>query len=77
MSCKYCRGEKQLTDKIYEDGTRFDDSQGNHIEYYGKMPMLVSYIRPEYFRIQKEITESITDEQIELLCCSWAVDINF
>ena len=33
MSCKYCRGEKPLTDKIYEDGTRFDDSQGNYRKY--------------------------------------------
>jgi len=76
MSCEYCRGEKPLTDKVYDDGSKFDDLHGTSIEYIGKVPIIVSYIKPKYFKIFKGLIKNMTDEQVHLLCCRWAVTIN-
>lgn len=69
--CEYCEGEKPLTDKVYDDGSKFDDSRGISIEYLGKMPILKAYIKPKYFSWFKYLT----DEQIKFLCGDWAVEI--
>jgi len=76
MSCEYCRGEKPLTDKIYEDGSRFDDLHGTRIEYIGAVPVIKSYIKPKYIRTFQGLAHCMTDEQIQFMCCQWAVEIN-
>ena|GEM_PF-2696594 len=75
MSCEYCRGEKPLTDKVYDDGSKFDDLHGTRIEYIGKVPVMKSYINPKYFRLFQGLTKNMTDEQIQFLCCQWAIEI--
>jgi len=77
MSCEYCRCEKPLTDKVYEDGSKFDDSHGNCIEYLGKVPTIKTYIRPKYFKWFQGLTKNLTDEQVNFLCCQWVVEIGF
>lgn len=71
--CEYCRGEKPLTDKTYDDGSKFDDAQGTHIEKFGTGYMLVSYIKSKYFDFCKTLTPS----QREFLPQRWAVRIDY
>jgi hypothetical protein len=70
--CEYCNGEKPLTDKVYSDGTKFDDRQGTRIEWMGSQAMLVSYIREQYFDwpVFKNIDKSIWADR-------WAVPIAY
>lgn len=70
--CEYCEGKKPLTDKVYDDGSKFDDSQGMSIGYMGKMPILKAYIKPKYFFLFRKI---LNDEQIKIMCGEWAVEI--
>lgn len=71
--CEYCEGKTPLTDKVWDDGTKFDDMQGNSIEYFGKVPMLISYIREKYFSCFKYLTT----DHIQLMTSRWAVPINY
>ena len=71
--CEYCRGEKPLTDKIYEDGSRFDDFQGTRIEQFGTRFMLVSYVNEKYF----EHFKTLKPEQRKYMANNWGITINF
>ncbi len=48
-SCPYCSGEKPLTDKVFEDGSKFDDFQSIRIDNFGKRPLIVALTKKKYF----------------------------
>lgn len=73
--CEYCRGEKPLTDKVYDDGTRFDDLHGTRIEKIGEVPVLVSYVPPRYFDLFMGL--HLSKQTKEFMSCKWAVDIDY
>lgn len=75
--CAYCRMEKPLTDKVYDDGSKFDDRRGISIDRFGKIPILKAYIKPRYFRVGLTNTCGLTNEQIEMLASNWAVEISY
>lgn len=80
--CDYCNGVRPLTDKVYEDGSKFDDSRGIRIEKFGKMPILSAYVKEKYFRLTFQNGNSInkyglSDDDIKLLSSKWAVDIKY
>lgn len=74
--CEFCEGKTPLTNKVYDDGSKFDDSQSTRIEYMGKMPTLVSEVKEKHFN-WTFIKNKLTDEQIKFCCDKWAVVINF
>ena len=72
--CEYCEGKKPLTDKVYGDGTKFDDYYSTRIEHLeGLNPTLVSEIKRaafhNYYGLPEEVYQSFAD--------SWAVEINY
>lgn len=73
--CEYCRGEKTLTDKIYEDGTKFDELRGNRIEYIGRVAWFTSYINSKYLKMFKGVVRN--DQTAKMMACKWAVDIEY
>ena len=67
QGCVYCRTKKPLTDKVYSDGSKFDDLRGTSIVKYGKVYMIKSYVRKMYFQL---FYNKNTEE-------NWVVDINY
>lgn len=47
--CEYCEGKTPLTDKVYDDGSKFDDRLSTRIEYFGVNPMIVSEYKKKNF----------------------------
>lgn len=47
--CEYCERKTPLTDKIYADGTKFDDRLSTRIEYFGNQPSIVSEYKKDNF----------------------------
>ena len=70
--CDYCDGKKPLTDKVYDDGSRFDDRLSTRIEFLGKCPMIVAeYKTPNFgWPVCKW-----TEEHKQILEKKWAVNI--
>lgn len=74
--CEYCGGKKPLTDKVYDDGSKFDDRLSTRIDYIGKVPVIESQVKEKHFH-WPFIRKSLTDEQIKFCCSKWAVQIKF
>lgn len=55
--CPYCTGKSPLTDKLFEDGSRFDDMRSIRIQHFGKFPILVAQVRKRYFDCFHSLTE--------------------
>ncbi len=72
--CDYCEGKKPLTDKIYDDGSKFDDRLSTRIEYLGRIPMIVSEYKEENFHWS---FCNLTNEQKNFLAKKWAVEITY
>jgi len=49
MSCEYCQGKKPLTDKVYDDGSKFDDQRHMGIEKMGKFSVICAEIKASFF----------------------------
>lgn len=78
--CPYCDKEssKPLTDKVYSDGTKFDDSQGISIKYLGNIPMLTAYVKEKYFASCNRLFDvSLSEEDTKNLASQWATEINY
>ena len=73
--CDYCEGKKPLTDKIYDDGTKFDDRLSTRIEYLGKMPILTSEYKEKNFHWP--FCNKLTNEQKQFLAQTWGVEITY
>lgn len=72
--CDYCESEKTLTDKVYDDGSKFDDRLSTRIEFIGKVPVIVS----EYKEKNLELPSCrLTKEQKAFLAQKWAVEITY
>ena len=69
--CEYCEG-KTLTDKVYEDGTCFDDYRSTRIETKG-VPLLVSEVKRAAFHNYYNLTEEVYNGLTQQL----SVPINF
>lgn len=78
--CPYCDKEnnKPLTDKVYSDGTKFDDLQGISIEYLGNIPMLTAYVKEKYFASCNRLFDiSLSEEDAKKLASQWATEIDY
>lgn len=73
--CEYCEGKKPLTDKIYDDGSRFDDKLSTRIEFLGVVPMIISEYKKKNFHWI--FCKNMTEEQKEFLSKKWAVPITY
>lgn len=72
--CEYCENGKHLNDKVYSDGTKFDDYYSNYIEHKeGLGPCLVSEIKRKAFHNWYGLPEEV----YERFATSWGVDINY
>ena len=71
--CDYCECKKPLTDKVYEDGSKFDDRLSVRIEYLGSIPIIVSEYKKKNFNWP---FCKLTEEQKDFLAKKWAVSIN-
>ncbi|RGU94946.1 hypothetical protein DWW31_05205 [Clostridium sp. AF15-17LB] len=72
--CDYCEGNKPLTDKVYDDGSKFDDRLSTRIEFMGKVPVIISEYKTKNFNWP---FCKLTEEQKTFLACKWAVVIKF
>ena len=76
--CAYCRMEKPLTDKVYEDGSNFDDSRGISIDKFGNIFILKAYIKEKFFKVFTHLNMfHLSEEQIKMLTNCWAVEIAY
>ena len=73
--CDYCGGKSPLTDKVYDDGSKFDDRLSTRIEYFGEMPMIVSEYKKKNF--DWPFCKVLTEEQKGYLAEKWAVNIKY
>ncbi|NMB95179.1 MAG: hypothetical protein GYA02_00970 [Clostridiaceae bacterium] len=73
--CDYCEGKKPLTDKIYDDGSKFDDMLSTRIEYMGNIPMIVSEYKISNFHWP--FCNVLTQEEKKSLSQTWAVTIEY
>lgn len=73
--CEYCSGKQPLTDKTYDDGSKFDDRLSTRIEKLGKVPVIVSEYKKKNFHWP--FCRNLTEEQKEFLSEKWAVKIKF
>lgn len=71
--CEYCEGKKPLTDKIYDDGSKFDDRLSTRIEYMGSVPIIISEYKAKNFHWP--FCRTLTEEQRKVLAQRWAVEI--
>lgn len=53
--CDYCEGRKTLTDKVFEDGTLFNDTRSLRLELLGDIPLLIAEVTPKYFEMFKTL----------------------
>lgn len=47
--CDYCEGRKTLTDKVHENGSKFNDSLSTRIEFFGRVPVITSEYKTKNF----------------------------
>lgn len=73
--CEYCEGKSPLTDKVYDDGSKFDDRLSTRIEYLGINPMIVSEYKKK--NLDWPFCKVLTEEQKRFLTKRWAVNINY
>lgn len=73
--CKYCAGKEPLTDKVHEDGSKFDDRLSTKIEFFGSVPVLTSEYKAENFNWP--FCNMLSQEQKKFLAKKWAVEIKF
>ncbi len=71
--CKYCEGKLPLTDKVYDDGSRFDDRLSTRIEQLGRVTMIVSEYKKKNFHWP--FCRGLTETQKDFLSQKWAVPI--
>ena len=74
--------EKPLTDKVYDDGSKFDDSRGMSIDLIGKLFVLKAYVKERYFQVTFKNKPPInkcglSNEAVSLLASTWAVGISY
>lgn len=67
--CEYCESKKPLTDKIYDDGTKFDDWLSTRIEYFGETPIIVSEYKKKNFDFP--FCMFLTEDQKVCLSQTW------
>ena len=72
--CAYCEGKKPLTDKVYNDGSKFDDRLSTRIEFLGRVPVIVSEYKEKNFRWP---FCKLTNEQKKFLAQKWSVGITY
>ena len=73
--CDYCEGRKPLTDKTYEDGSKFNDRLSTRIEFIGIVPVIVSEYKTKNFNWP--FCNMLSQEQKKFLAKKWAVEIKF
>lgn len=73
--CDYCEGKKPLTDKIYDDGTEFNDALSTRIEFIGNIPVIISEYKTKNFNWP--FCDVLSKEQKTLLAKKWAVEIEY
>lgn len=73
--CDYCEGRKPLTDKVYDDGSKFDDHLSTKIAFWGNVPVIISEYKEKNFRWL--FCKELTKEQKRFLAQKWAVPINY
>ena len=71
--CEYCEGKKPLTDKVYDDGTKFDDYCSTRVEYLEGYPTLVNEIKRAAFHNYYGLPEEV----YQGLAHSWSIEINY
>lgn len=72
--CDYCEGKKPLTDKVYDDDSKFDDRLSTRIVFIGKVPVIMSEYKVKNFNWS---FCRFTKEQKEFLAQKWAVGITY
>lgn len=69
--CKYCEGGEPLTDKVFEDGGKFDNMMSTRISFLGRRPMLICQTK------QAAFAPGLVKQYGPMIEKSWAVDIEY